>query len=105
MSLRLPEGVGETDDVIPISVHGHLTVHQLGSIVTPCGIPMWSVTHPLPAAGHVLHLSPQWCPRCWPQESPWAQMLALAYPSRFRTADVVNPSYTHASPSNERSGR
>lgn len=88
MSLHLPANLAETDDVAVASVHERLTVHRPGDVATPCGEPMWAMRHPAPAAGHVLHLHPTFCERCFPRDNAWAQMLALAYPSRFRTADV-----------------
>lgn len=104
MSLQLPGKLTETDDVAVTSLHSGLTVHRLGDPVTPCGVPQYALVHPYPAAGHVLHLAPHWCERCWPQQSPWAQMLALAYPSRFRTADINTPDGRHINQTYARSG-
>jgi hypothetical protein len=103
--MNLPRDLQATDDVAVDHVIDRLTVHRPGDVATPCGIPMWSVTHPLPAAGHVVHLHPTWCECCFPHDNAWVRMLAAAYPPRFRTADVNSGArFPHINSSRARPG-
>jgi hypothetical protein len=92
----LPKGLSELDDVAVARLHDGLTVHRPGDIATTCGCPMWSMLHPAPSAGHVVNLHPQWCTTCFEPLSGWAELLALAYPSRLPTADIQDRrQFTH----------
>lgn len=80
-ALPLPDGVADTDDVAVLHVTEHAQVHRPGIGVTGCGLPMWAMQHPLPSAGYLAALSPQWCEhaRCFPRVSAWDGLLRTAY--------------------------
>lgn len=84
MTLLLPQNLTETDDVAVEHVAPGAVVHRPGVGVTGCGLPMWSMQHPLPAAGLLAAMSPHWCEhvRCFPRESAWERMVAAAHPNR-----------------------
>lgn len=109
--MTLPSGLEPTADVAVEHITTHALVHAPGDIVTGCGQPMWAMQRPAPAAGHMDRLACEWCPACFPRASVWVQLVELAHPSRFRTADlqgrrgsgVINSARLAGHPLDERS--
>lgn len=109
--MTLPNGLDPHADVAVEHVTARAVVHAPGDIVTGCGQPMWAMQHPFPAAGHMDAMACEWCPACFPRASVWAQLVELAYPSRFRTTDlqgrcgsgVINSARLAGHPLDERS--
>lgn len=107
--MNKPRDLDPLTDVAVEHVSPGAMVHKPGDFVTGCGQPMWAMQRPLPSAGHMEALSGHWCEQgCWPHESTWEHLVELAYPKRFRTADINAPGGRHintsyASATNERS--
>lgn len=110
--MNKPRDLDPLTDVAVEHVSPGVMVHKPGDFVTGCGQPMWAMQRPLPSAGHMEALCGDFCEDCWPHENTWEHLLALAYPSRFRTADInapgdrhINTSYASADVSTNRRSR
>jgi hypothetical protein len=83
VSLGLPVGVQQFDDIVARRVEMHMLVHRPGRDVTPCGERM-DVMQPPIGAYRGEGLAARWCPECFPQESAWQQIVDAAHPANPR---------------------
>ncbi|WP_173057078.1 hypothetical protein [Phytohabitans houttuyneae] len=58
------------------------------TVHTECGLAEGLLVHPFPAVGHVALLAGSLCTSCFPSSSVWTQLVRLAYPDKFRIADL-----------------
>lgn len=90
MSLGLPRGVRQFDDIVATHVEMHMLVHRPGRDVTPCGERM-DVMQPPIGAYRGEGLAARWCETCFPHENAWDQIVDAAHPDNPRARVNVQP--------------